>query len=144
MTISRHLLRRQFAPIAHHCQTKTTPRFPFLSSPTFVIGDPSWPWSFPTFLSGNHLLNFQSSMGFRPHTPRPFCFGKRTQNHVGRGVALRVALCGSPTPAARKLAKLKQCAPSLQSQLHCLATPQGQEAKVLDDKPTHRIQTRPA
>jgi len=43
-------------------------------------------------------------------------------------------LCGSPTPAARKLAELglslleglKQCAPFLRCRLHCSATPQGQ------------------
>ncbi len=31
-------------------------------------------------------------MGFRPHTTRSFCFGKRTQNHWRPGVALRVSL----------------------------------------------------
>ena len=31
-------------------------------------------------------------VGFRPHTTRSFCFGKRTQNHWRPGVALRVPL----------------------------------------------------
>jgi hypothetical protein len=44
--------------------------------------------------------------------PRSFCFGKRTQNHIGRGLAPSGTLRGSPTPAARKLATLKQCAPN--------------------------------
>ena len=34
-------------------------------------------------------------------------------------------LRGSPTPAARKLPSLKQCAPCLRCRLHCSATPQG-------------------
>ena len=81
LTISSHLFSRQFTPIAHHCQTKTTPRFPFLSSPTFVIGDPSWPSSFPTFSSGNHLLELSEFYGvsspyaeallFRQKDPKP-------------------------------------------------------------------------
>ena len=28
--------------------------------------------------------------GFRPRATRSFCFGKRTQNHFGRGMPLRV------------------------------------------------------
>ena len=36
--------------------------------------------------------------GFRPRTPRSFCFGKRTQNHGRPGVALRV-----PAPQSRLL-----------------------------------------
>jgi hypothetical protein len=32
----------------------------------------------------------QNPTGFRPRTTSSFCFGKRTQNHVGRGMALRV------------------------------------------------------
>ena len=36
--------------------------------------------------------------GFRPRTPRSFCFGKRTQNHWRPGVALRV-----PLPQSRLL-----------------------------------------
>jgi hypothetical protein len=36
-------------------------------------------------------------------------------------------LRGSPTPAAHKLATLKQCAPFLRCCLHCSATPQGQK-----------------
>ncbi len=59
--------------------------------------------------------------------PSPFCFGKRTQNHVGRDCGPSGSLRGSPTPAARKLARLKQCAPFLRCRLHCSATPQGQE-----------------
>ena len=35
--------------------------------------------------------------GFRPRTPRSFCFGKRTQNHWRPGVALRV-----PLPQSRR------------------------------------------
>ena len=35
------------------------------------------------------------------------------------------SLRGSLTPAARKLAALKQCAPSSRSRLHCSATPRG-------------------
>ena len=41
-----------------------------------------------------------------PRQARPFCFGKRTKNHGGRGVALRVPCAVSPNPAARKLAVL--------------------------------------
>ncbi len=37
-------------------------------------------------------------MGFRPHTTKSFCFGKRTQNHWRPGVALRV-----PLPQSRLL-----------------------------------------
>ena len=37
-------------------------------------------------------------VGFRPHTTRSFCFGKRTQNHWRPGVALRV-----PLPQSRLL-----------------------------------------
>ena len=36
--------------------------------------------------------------GFRPRTTRSFCFGKRTQNHGRRGVALR-----GPLPRSRML-----------------------------------------
>ena len=36
--------------------------------------------------------------GFRPRTPRSFCFGKRTQNHGRPGVALR-----GPLPRSRRL-----------------------------------------
>ncbi len=36
--------------------------------------------------------------GFRPRTPRSFCFGKRTQNHGRPGGALRV-----PLPRSRRL-----------------------------------------
>ncbi len=50
------------------------------------------------------------------------------------GASSLVVLRGSLTPAARKLAELglrcveglKQCAPSLRSQLHCSAMPPGQ------------------
>ena len=38
------------------------------------------------------------------------------------------SLRGSPTPAARKLAMLKQCAPFSRCRLHCSATPQGQKS----------------
>ena len=31
-------------------------------------------------------------VGFRPHTTRSFCFGKRSQNHSRPGVARRVPL----------------------------------------------------
>ena len=41
---------------------------------------------------------FVSYVGFRPHTTRSFCFGKRTQNHWRPGVALRV-----PLPQSRLL-----------------------------------------
>ena len=43
--------------------------------------------------------------------PRSFCFGKRTQNHVGRGVALRV-------PCAVR--RLRRRANSLRSNSACL------------------------
>ncbi len=36
------------------------------------------------------LFLFQGIPGFRPRTPRPFCFGKRPQNHIGRGMAPRL------------------------------------------------------
>jgi len=42
------------------------------------------------------------------------------------GASSSGALRGSPTPAARKLAALKQCAPFLRCRLHGSATPQGQ------------------
>ena len=49
--------------------------------------------------------------GFRPRTPRSFCFGKRTQNHGRPGAALRVPLPQSRKVWAAELASLKQSSP---------------------------------
>jgi hypothetical protein len=62
--------------------------------------------------------------GFRPGRPRPFCFGKRTQNHVGRGVALRVP-CAVRQPRQRANS-LRSNTARLFSGVGCTARPPNQ------------------
>ena len=52
------------------------------------------------------------------------------------GASSAGALRGSPTPAACKLAALKQCPPFLRYRLHCSAMPQGQRSQEGEGGPT--------
>ena len=63
--------------------------------------------------------------GFRPRTPRSFCFGKRTQNHGRPGVALRGPLPRSRKVRAAELASLKQSSPPYQIRDRGAASPAG-------------------
>ena len=63
--------------------------------------------------------------GFRPHTPRSFCFGKRTQNHGRPGVARWVPLPRSQKIWAAELAALRQSSPPYRIRDRGAATPAG-------------------
>jgi len=64
-------------------------------------------WSLKHF-----LFTYKGFSGCRvsPRQTRSFCFGKRTQNHVGPVVALRVPCAVRRLRRRRKLAALRQCA----------------------------------
>ncbi len=71
--------------------------------------------------------------GFRPGCRTTFVSAKGPKTMLAilwppasAGASSSGSLCGSPTPAARKLAPLKQCAPFLRCRLHCSATTPGQ------------------
>ncbi|MDR4460329.1 MAG: hypothetical protein MRJ67_07395 [Nitrospirales bacterium] len=81
---------------------------------------------------------FQILLGsFRvsPRQPRSFCYGKRTQNHVGPGVALRVPCAVRRLRRRRKLAEpvlsllegLRQCATAFPDSAARLGHAKGQE-----------------
>ncbi len=83
---------------------------------------------------------FQILLGsFRvsPRQPRSFCYGKRTQNHVGSGVALRVPCAVRPFRRRRKLAEsvlsflegLRQCAPVFPESAALLSHAEGRRKK---------------
>ena len=63
--------------------------------------------------------------GFRPRTPRSFCFGKRTQNHGRPGVARWVPLPRSRKIWAAELAALRQSSPPYQIRDRGAASPAG-------------------
>ncbi len=72
--------------------------------------------------------------GVRPGSRVTFVSAKVTKTMLAvawppasAGASSSGPLRGSPTPAARKLAALRQCAPFLRGWLHGSATPQGQE-----------------
>ena len=56
--------------------------------------------------------------------PSPFCFGKRGQNHVGRGVALRVPC--AVRPLRRRANSLRSDSARLFSEVSCTARPSHQ------------------
>jgi len=69
--------------------------------------------------------------GVRPGSRDPFVSAKGPKTMVAvawppvsAGASSSAALLGSPTPAARKLATLKQCPPFPRRRLHCSASPQ--------------------
>jgi hypothetical protein len=71
--------------------------------------------------------------GVRPGSRSTFLSGKVDKTMLALawppayvGANSSGALRGSPTPAARKLTTLKQCAPVSRGRLHCSAMPQGQ------------------
>ncbi len=98
----------------------------FFSTQRFLPRLLTWPSS----AAGSGISELLTLCRVSSRQPRSFCFGKRTQNHFGPVLALRVPCAVRQLRRLRNSLRSNSARRKPRSRLHCSATPEGRSILV--------------